>query len=101
MFKKWFSKGEASLAYPLTSVTDFSLVWDSKHNLPIPDWAACEPSETISHDEKNQHWSTVAASWLGKLSVSFSEPLKLQESANFFALSALTARETEVLLDYA
>jgi hypothetical protein len=101
MFIKWFSKGEVSLAYPLTSITDFSLVWDSKHNLPIPDWAACEPSETISHDEKNQHWSNVAASWLGKLSVSFSEPLKLRESANFFALSALTARETEVLLDYA
>ena len=101
MFKKWFSKVEARSAYPLVSATDFSLVWDGKHTFPIPDWAACEPLESISHDEKNQHWNNAAASWLSKLRASFSEPLDLRESANFFALSALPARETEVLLDYA
>jgi hypothetical protein len=101
MFKKWFSKSETSEAYPLISATDFSLLWDSKHAFPIPDWITCEPDETISHVEKNQHWSNAAASWLRKLSVSFSEPLELRESANFFALSVLTTRETEVLLNYA
>ena len=101
MFKNWFSKGEARLAYPLISATDFSLVWDDKHSLPIPDWAACEPLETSSHDDKSQHWNNAAASWLSSLGDSFSEPLDLRESANFFALSALPARETEVLLDYA
>jgi hypothetical protein len=101
MFKKWFSKGEARTAHPLISATDFSLVWDGKHTFPIPDWTACEPLESISHEEKNQHWNNVAASWLSKLSTSFGEPLDLRESANFFALSALPARETEVLLDYA
>jgi hypothetical protein len=101
MFKNWFSKGEARPAYPLISATDFSLVWDDKHSLPIPDWAACEPLETISHEVKNQHWNNAAASWLSKLGASFSEPLDLRESANFFALSALPARETKVLLDYA
>jgi hypothetical protein len=100
MLKKWFSKGEARSAYPLVSATDFSLVWDGKHALPIPDWAACEPLESISHDEKNQHWNNAAASWLSKLGASFNEPLDLRESADFFALSTLPARETEVLLDY-
>jgi hypothetical protein len=101
MFKKWFSKGEASAAYPLISATDLSLVWDEKHALPIPDWAACEPPETFSDEENNQYWSTAAASWLIKLGTAFSESLDLRESANFFALSALSARETELLLDYA
>jgi hypothetical protein len=101
MFKNWFSKGEARSAYPLISATDFSLVWDGKHTLPIPDWAASEPLETSSHEDKNQYWNNAAASWLSKLGASFSEPLDLRESANFFALSALPARETEVLLDYA
>lgn len=101
MFKKWFSKGEVSEAYPLISVTNLSLVWDDQHALPVPDWVACEPDEALSDEEKNQHWSNAAASWLDKLGASFSEPLTLRESANFFALSALTARETEVLLDYA
>lgn len=101
MFKKWFSKGEVIAAYPLISETNLSLVWDDKHALPVPDWATCEPDEALSDKEKNQHWTNAAASWLDKLRVSFSEPLSLRESANFFALSALTARETEVLLDYA
>jgi hypothetical protein len=101
MFKKWFSKGEVSAAYPLISATDVSLVWDGKPTLPIPVWEACEPDETLSHEQKNQHWSNAAASWLSKLEASFSEPLDLRESANFFALSALPTRETEVLLDYA
>jgi hypothetical protein len=101
MFSKWFSKGEAQPAYPLTTAIDFLLTWDEKHALPIPDWAACEPPETSSDDEKNTHWCRAAASWLNKLSTELSEPLSLRESDNFFALSALTARETEVLLDYA
>jgi hypothetical protein len=101
MFKKWFSKGEARPAYPLVSAADFSLVWEGKHTLPIPDWEACEPLESISHDAKNQHWNNVAASWLSKLGASFNEPIDLYESANFFVLSALPPRETEVLLDYA
>ncbi len=101
MFKKWLSKAEIPPKYPLISVTDSSLVWDEKHALPIPDWEACPASVATSHEEENQHWTNAAASWLDKLSNSFSAPLKLRESANFFALSALTERETEVLLDYA
>jgi hypothetical protein len=101
MFGKWFSKGEAQPTYPLITAIDFPLAWDEKHTLPIPDWTTCEPPEANSHDEKNAHWCRAASSWLHKLSSAFSEPLSLRESDNFFALSALTTRETEVLLDYA
>jgi hypothetical protein len=101
MFGKWFSKGEAQPIYPLITSIDSPLTLDTKHTLPIPDWATCEPPEGNSHDEKNAHWCRAAASWLSKLSAELSEPLSLRESDNFFALSALTAHETEVLLDYA
>ena len=101
MFSKWFSKGEVQVAYPLVSPANVDLAWDGKHSLPIPNWAACEPPESMSDEDKNVHWCNAAASWLGKLGGAFSEPLLLRESANFFALSALNERETQVLLDYA
>ncbi len=101
MFSQWFSKDKGQVAYPLVSASDVDLAWDGKHALPIPDWAACEPLESLSDAEKNVHWCSAAASWLAKLSTSLSEPLLLRESANFFALSALNERETQVLLEYA
>jgi hypothetical protein len=101
MFNKWFSKGEAKISYSLTTATNFPLPWDEKHPLPIPNWTASEPNEAASNDEKTAHWCRAAASWLSQLGSAFSEPLLLRESDNFFALSALTERETEVLLDYA
>lgn len=101
MFSKWFSKGEASAAYTLTTTTDFALVWDGKHAMPIPDWAASEPSDDQSDEEKHSYWSHAAASWLAKLKTAFNKPLTLYESEDFFLLSALGARESEVLLDYA
>jgi hypothetical protein len=101
MFSKWFSKGEAKLLYPLLTAIDFPLQLNTQHQMPIADWIASEPVESISNEEKHQHWCHVAASWLQKLNGEFSEPLRLRESVNFFALSALTERETEVLLDYA
>jgi hypothetical protein len=101
MFSKWFAKGEARPAYPLATETDFALVWDEKHSLPIPDWPACEPLESQGDEEKNAHWSCAAASWLAKLTTAFEKPLELYESEDFFLLSALDLRESDVLLDYA
>lgn len=101
MFSKWFSKGEVKPLYPLLTAADFSLQLNPQHQISIPDWIASEPVASSSNEEKHQHWCHVAASWLQRLSREFSEPLLLRESENFFALSALTERETEVLLDYA
>jgi hypothetical protein len=101
MFSKWFSKGEVSPKYPVTIATDFDLVWDDKHAMPIPDWIASEPPDSHSDEEKHSQWSKAAASWLAKLTTAFDKPLALHESEDFFLLSALGARESEVLLDYA
>lgn len=101
MFSKWFSKGETPPEYPLATATDFALVWDEKHALPIPDWTACEPPEAHTDKEKSAHWSCAAASWLAKLATAFEQPLALHESEDFFLLSALGSRESDVLLNYA
>jgi hypothetical protein len=103
MFDKWFSKtqSQAQPLYPLITRTDCALLLNPQHQLPILDWLQCEPADSISDDDKDQHWREIAASWLHRLSSEFSDPLRLCESSHFFALSALTQRETEVLLDYA
>jgi hypothetical protein len=100
MLGRWFGKNNTEPLYQLVTACDFALPLDVQHQMPIPDWVTCNPSESSSHQVVHEHWSHVAASWLQRLSNEFTEPLLLRESDNFFALSSLTQRETEVLLTY-
>lgn len=101
MLSRWFGKSKSEPLYPLITASDFPLPLDRQHQMPIPDWVNCEPAESVSQEGVHAHWCHVAASWLERLHGEFSEALLLRESDHFFALSALTQRETEVLLDYA
>jgi hypothetical protein len=74
---------------------------DGAYQVPMPDWDTCEPKESLSDAQQSAHWSSVAVGWLTKLSQAFDKPLVLWESDDFFLLSALSARESEVLLEYA
>jgi post-segregation antitoxin (ccd killing protein) len=102
MLSKWFSKAPARPSVyspntePLTSV-----VWQATHALPIPDWDALQPLAGMGDQQLHQFWSSAAIAWLNALGKSFDAPLNVYESAEFLVLSALTPRESEVLLDYA
>jgi hypothetical protein len=88
--------------YPVVSSAACQLIWDTSKTMPIPAWESNQP--TINEDNKSAlqlYWTQVALAWLERLSTAFDAPLQIYESEDFFLLSALPQRRSEVLLDYA
>jgi hypothetical protein len=87
--------------YPIVSSAANQLLWDISKTMPIPAWESNQP--TIKDDDKaalHLYWNQAALAWLESLSTAFGTPLQIYESEDFFLLSALPQRSSEVLLDY-
>jgi hypothetical protein len=105
MLGKFFRRSVSEPAksiYSLSSPTLSQLVWDTTKTLPIPAWESNQ--RAIEDDKKAElhlYWSQAASTWLERLSKAFDAPLQIYESEDFFLLSALPQRPSEVLLEYA
>ncbi len=92
----------AKSIYSVHSPASSQLIWDITKTLPIPAWESNQPA--IKDDKKAElhlYWTQAASTWLDHLSKAFDAPLQIYESEDFFLLSALQQRPSEVLLEYA
>ncbi len=105
MLGRFFRRSAPEVAknlYPVVSFAASQLVWDTSKTMPIPAWESNQPA--IHDDDKaalHLYWTQVALAWLERLSTTFDERLQIYESEDFFLLSALQQRPSEVLLAYA
>jgi hypothetical protein len=92
----------AKSIYAVSSSALSQVIWDTSKSIPIPAWESNQP--TIKDDDKaglHLYWTQAALTWLEQLSTAFNVPLQIYESEDFFLLSALQQRPSEVLLGYA
>ncbi len=105
MLGKFFRRSapeSAKTVYPITSTALDQIVWDPTKTLPIPVWESNQPAISENDQvELHLYWTQAALAWLERLSTAFDKPLEIYESNDFFLLSALEQRPSEVLLDYA
>lgn len=92
----------AKSLYALKSTAATELIWDATKNLPIPAWDSNQPKiDQGDAAALDLYWTQAALAWLERLSTSFDVHLNIYESDDFFLLSALQQRPSEVLIDYA
>lgn len=105
MLGNFFRRSTPELAkslYAVKSTAATQLSWDATKNLPIPAWNSNQPNiDQGDVAALHSYWTQAALAWLERLSTSFDVPLNIYESDDFFLLSALQQRPSEVLLDYA
>jgi hypothetical protein len=105
MLGKFFRRSASEPAKSIYAVSSSALsqvIWDTNKSIPIPAWESNQPA--IKDDDKaglHLYWTQAALTWLEKLSTAFNAPLQIYESEDFFLLSALQQRPSEVLLEYA
>ena len=105
MLGNFFRRSKPELAkslYAVKTTAATQLSWDAAKSLPIPAWDSNQPDiDQGDVAALKLYWTQAALAWLERLSTSFELPLHIYESDDFFLLSALQQRPSEVLLDYA